>query len=41
MTPYLTPQNIFDVFVAIGGIAFIYAQVLQGKSARKSSDEII
>lgn len=36
---YLSAQNIFDVVIVLGGVAFIFAQVNLGKSQRKSADD--
>ena len=39
MQPLLNPQNLFDIFIAIGGVAFAVAQFVNGKNVKKSGDE--
>lgn len=39
MSQLLTPQNIFDIFIALGGVAFIIAQIQLGKANKKSGEE--
>lgn len=36
---FLTPQNIFDVFITLGGAAFVVAQIQLGRGNKRSSDE--
>lgn len=36
---FFTAQNIFDIFIVLGGVAFIFAQVSLGKQNKKSGEE--
>lgn len=39
MNQLFTPQNIFDVFITLGGVAFVVAQIQLGRGNKKSGDE--
>lgn len=39
MNQYITPQNLFDVFVALGGIFFVWGQFGRGKSKKNREDD--
>lgn len=39
MNQFFTPQTIFDCFIALGGAAFVVAQIQIGRGNKKSGEE--